>query len=333
VETPSGNASPSLDELIAAELAAPAPPAAVALAARIREQHGDSIAAILFYGSCLRKHTHEGVLDFYVIVDSYRQAYGMGRLAFLNSLLPPNVFYLETEATLSPGEPASPVRCKYAVVSQHDFDALVAPGALHPYIWARFAQPALLVWTRDDSTRSQATRSVAQAVCTLIERISPFLPARGRTQRFSFAALWQEAFRRTYQTEFRSESAETIRTLYEAAPTRYEQATRGALDALEAAGRIEAFSIVASAAEVHNAPARRLAARLRWQLTWPWARTLSLLRLFKTATTFGDWLPYALWKLERHSGVRPELSERQRRHPLVFAWPVIVRLLRERALR
>lgn len=333
METPGGNTFQSLDDLIEAELAAAPPPAAAALAAGIREQLGDSTAAILFYGSCLRKHTHEGVLDFYVLVDSYREAYGAGWLAFLNSLLPPNVFYLEAEAALSPGEPASRVRCKYAVVSQRDFDALVRPEALHPYIWARFAQPALLVWARDEAARARATQSVARAVCTLIERITPFLPARGRIQRFSIAALWQEALRRTYRTEFRSESAETIRNLYETAPGRYEQATCLALNALTDAGRIEAFATVARAAEIHGSPARRLAARLRWHLTWPWARTLSLLRLFKTATTFGDWLPYALWKLERHSGVRPELSERQRRHPLVFGWPVILRLLRERALR
>ena len=49
--------------------------------------------------------------------------------------------------------------------------------------------------------------------------------------------------------------------------------------------------------------------------------------------TFGDWVPYALWKLERHTGTRIELSERQRRHPFLFAWPEIFRVLRSRALR
>ena len=333
MEAAAGYTVHSLDRLIRAELTAPAPPAATALAHRIRERHGDAISAILFYGSCLRKQTHEGVLDFYVIVDSYREAYGPGRLAMINALLPPNVFYLETDTVLAGGQPAERVRCKYAVLSQHDFEALVSPRALHPYIWARFAQPALLVWSRDEATRAQVTQSVAQAVCTCVQRVLPFLPARSGIQRFSFAALWQEAFRRTYRTEFRGESATSIRSLYEAMPLRYEQATCLALDRLEETGQIEAFATVATAAEVHSSPARRLAGRLRWRLTWPWARTLALLRLFKTATTFGDWVPYALWKLERHSGVRPELSERQRRHPLVFAWPVIFRLLRERALR
>jgi len=328
-----GKTSQALEELVEQELRAPAAPAAVALAEKIRDRHGEAITAILFYGSCLRKDTHEGVLDFYVIVDSYRAAYGAGRLAALNALLPPNVFYLEAEATFSGEERPTSVRCKYAVVSQQDFDHLVGLGATHPYIWARFAQPTLRVWARDDDARDHTRQAVARAVCTLVARIHPLLPARGRVQRFSFAFLWQEAFRRTYQTEFRNEASETIRALYDAAPGRYDRATALALDVLEEEGRIEAFASMATATEVHSSPTQRFFARARWQVCRPWARTLALLRLLKTATTFGDWLPYALWKLERHSGVRPELSERQRRHPLVFGWPVIIRLLRQRTLR
>ena len=56
-------------------------------------------------------------------------------------------------------------------------------------------------------------------------------------------------------------------------------------------------------------------------------------RLLKTAFTFGDWLPYVLWKVERHSGKPVPFSERQRRHPLVFGWPLLFKLLRNRQLR
>jgi hypothetical protein len=73
--------------------------------------------------------------------------------------------------------------------------------------------------------------------------------------------------------------------------------------------------------------------RLRWQAMHVVARTLGLVRLAKTAFTFGDWVPYVLWKLERHTGRRIELSERQRRHPLIFAWPIILPLLLRRNLR
>jgi hypothetical protein len=63
------------------------------------------------------------------------------------------------------------------------------------------------------------------------------------------------------------------------------------------------------------------------------AKWIGLLQLVKTAVTFGDWVPYALWKVERHSGIRLEASERQRRHPFLFAWPLLFRALRSGALR
>ena len=329
-----GSSLRALQDLVGEELGLPAPPAAAALAESIVERHGDAVAAVVFYGSCLRKRTHEGVLDFYVLVDSYRAAYGgAGWLAFSNALLPPSVFYLEGEAVLEPGQPATAVRCKYAVVSTRDFERLVGPDCFHPYIWARFAQPAQTVWARDEEATEAVERCAARAIITLVERLAPFLPARGEIQRFKFSALWQDAFRRTYRTEFRTESSEYSRSLYESDPERYERATRLALDVLVEGGQLRSAAAFPGAAEVSSSSFRRAVMRLRWQLAWPVAKALTLVRLLKTATTFGDWLPYALWKLERHSGFRAELTERQRRHPLIFGWPVIFQLLRQRALR
>ncbi|MCA9511005.1 MAG: hypothetical protein KC560_09905 [Myxococcales bacterium] len=326
----------ALVELVRPELARPAPPAAAALARAIVERHGACVAAVLFYGSCLRKATHEGVLDFYVVVDDYRSTYGAGWLAFANACLPPNVFYLETRAALAPGEEPVDVRCKYAVLSAAAFERLAGERALHPYIWARFAQPALIAWARDARARERATAAVAEAVRTFALRMAPLMPAAAgspRLQRFSLAAFWQQAFARTYSTEFRSESPETIRSHWEAAPERYERAAHAAFASLAEDGRIARFTAFAGAVEVESRPAARRAARLRWQAMRPVCKALAALRLLKTATTFGDWLPYALWKVERHSGVRTELTERQRRHPLLFGWPVIFRLLGRRALR
>ena len=54
-----------LRERIAEELGREAPSAARCLSDAIVARHGDAVSAVLFYGSCLRKQTHEGVLDFY----------------------------------------------------------------------------------------------------------------------------------------------------------------------------------------------------------------------------------------------------------------------------
>lgn len=306
---------------VAGELDRPAPAAARLLSDAILERHGDGVAAVVFYGSCLRKDTHEGVLDFYVLVDDYRGAYGSWYLRAVNALVPPNVFFLSVDTD------AGTVRCKYAVISLRDFERRVGPGALVPYFWARFAQPALLVHARDPQAREAVARCCARAVVTLVRRLSVFLPAQGETQRFSPSALWQEAFRRTYGSELRTESPETVRANYEADPARYDAVAGLALEELAAIGWLDEVRRRGPSFEVRMSPRRRRLARVRWALERPLCKGLAFVRLFKNATTFGDWLPYIVWKLERHTGKPLELTERQRRHPFVFGWPVLARLL------
>jgi hypothetical protein len=78
---------------------------------------------------------------------------------------------------------------------------------------------------------------------------------------------------------------------------------------------------------------RRNSAARAWRLRKPWRKAVYLIGLLKSAATFGDWLPYVLWKLERHAGTPIALSDRQRRHPLIWGWPVFLRVLRRRVLR
>lgn len=315
-----------LEELVAAELSLPASEAARRLADEIRERHGEAVAAVLFYGSCLRKQTDEGVLDFYALVDDYASAYSSRWLARANAALPPNVFYLEVET------PRGTVRCKYAVVSLRDFARGAGPRAIRPAIWARFCQPALAVWTRDEAARRAVVSSTVRAVCTAAERALEVLPDESGMQRFTSEELWLALFEETYGGELRPESTDAIRSLYHAAPDRYARVLRAALEVLAGAGALrihgdgEKLSVTQPAERLRG---KRRARRLRR----PAAKLVGVAQLLKSAVTFGDWLPYALWKLERHTGTRLEPTERQRRHPLVFAWPLLFRVLRRRELR
>ncbi len=311
---------------VADELFRPAPVWAQRLCRAIRARHGDCVAAVLFHGSCLRKQTHEGVLDFYVVVDSYRSCYESRWLALLNAIVPPNVFYLETASELGT------LRAKYAVLSRRQFERLVSARARHPYIWARFAQPSLAIYTRDVDARDLVLRCAVLAITTLVRRLGVFLPAKGRLQRFSLAALWQEAFRRPYGSELRTESPETVRSHYEVDPERYDAVGADALALLEAEGWLDRVRARGKAVEVEMSRWRRLRTRWRWHWLRPVGKLLALVRLVKNAATFGDWLPYVLWKIERHTGTKVELSDRQRRHPLIFGWPVLMRLLLRRDL-
>jgi hypothetical protein len=316
----------ALAGLVSDELAQPVSEAASRLAEAIRSRTGPATAAILFYGSCLRKQTAQGVLDFYVLVDSYPDANPGRRLALANRLLPPNVFYLELDAL------PHPVRAKYAVVSLTDFERGAAGRWLRTGIWARFSQPARAVYLRDEAVRSAVVAACSEAVLTLVERALPLLPGEGGRIRASTADLWQTGFRETYAAEMRPESPDAAAALFHQEPERYARAAQLAVEVLAARGRLRALSagepleVELPAGEQRR---RRRAARLRRPLT----KLAYTAQLLKTAFTFGDWLPFVLWKLERHSGVHLVATESQRRHPLLLGLPILIRALRLRALR
>jgi len=312
---------------ISVELHQPVRPAVAWLAEEIARTHGETVLGVLFYGSGLRNQTDDGVLDFWVIVDDYDAAYQNRLHALLNRVAAPNVFYLEREY----GE--STLRTKYGVIDRTTFEKGTSLGAWHPYIWARFAQPARALACRDDEAETFLTFAVSNAIVTMVGRLVCMLPSRGGLFRFSLAAFWQEAFRRTYDSERRPEAEELIHGLYRANAERYDQVATQALLHLASQGQFSDATAHPRSFSVEISTGAQRNARLRWQFMRSYARVLGLVRLAKTAFTFGDWVPYVLWKLERHTGRRIELSERQRKHPLIFAWPIIIPLLRRRNLR
>jgi hypothetical protein len=321
------SARDALTALLVAELSRPAPAAAQAFAEELGRRHGDALAAVLFYGSCLRRGTDEGVLDFYALVDDYRGAYTSRALALANAALPPNVFYLELQ------HEGRRLRAKYAVFSLRDFARAVEPSALRAGTWARFCQPALAVQVRDDAARDALHAAIRTAVETAVLRGLTLLPGEGDLRLANPDALWLGLFRETYGSELRPESDEGPRAVLAADPVRYARVLALALDGLAAEGRLRILSRDANGWQVACPPGALAAARRRGALRRPFAKAAATAQLLKSALTFGDWLPYALWKLERHTGTRLEPSERQRRHPFLFGWPLIVRVLWKRELR
>jgi hypothetical protein len=321
-----GEASPELRRFVAEELFRTPPDGASHMARAIRERHADAVAAVLFYGSCLRRETLEGVLDFYALVDDYPRAYDSRITAWLNAAFPPNVFYLECAA------PDGTLRAKYAVMSLSDFARAAGSGSLRSGVWARFCQPALAVWTRDAAAREAAVTCVARSVRTAVQRALPILPDEAGAQRIDARALWQALFRDTYGSEMRPESDEAVRELYDTAPEHYARALAAGLHSLAEEGRLRVHG--EGEVAIATQPVGRLR-RARWarHLRRPLAKLLAVVQLLKSAFTFGDWLPYALWKLERHTGTRLSPTERQRRHPFLFGWPLVIRILRRRDLR
>jgi len=219
------------------------------------------------------------------------------------------------------------------VIGRQSFDRATRRSAWHPYVWARFTQPTRLLGCRDQASRRFFEDALTRAISTFVGTLFCQLPDQGGLLRFSLAAFWREAFRSTYDSERRPESEASIRTLYDADADRYDRVAQEAFLHLCASGEFDEFSVHPQALAITVSPGRLRTLRTRWRLMRAWSRTLGLARLLKTTFTFGDWVPYVLWKMERHTGEKIVLSERQRRHPLIFGWPIILPLLTQRSLR
>ena len=286
-------------DLAAAELAEPVDPRVRAMAAAVAARHGAASRAVLFYGSCLRERQLDGLmLDFYLIVSNYREAYPRRWLAAANRLIPPNVFPFAHEG----------LTAKYAVLSEADFERECSFQARSVSVWARFSQPSRLVWAADDAARDRVAAAVSRAVPTLFALTRPTLPPE---QRHEPLAVFREGFRLTYGAELRAERRERPGSIVDSDPERYRAFGRAALA---------------------EAPASVIPAG-----SWRWrqrkGKMLTALRLAKASFTFAGGIDYLAWKIGRHSGVEVEIKPWQRRWPLVAAVTLLPRLLRRGAIR
>lgn len=287
----------ALRALVAEELAQTVLPDVIAMAEAIAAQHGAASRAVLFYGSCLREDRLDGLmLDFYLIVSDYAEAYPKRWLATANRLIPPNVFPFAKDG----------LAAKYAVLSEADFLALNGVDADTVSVWARFAQPARLVWSKDAVARDRAIDAVAKAIPTLFALARPVAPANDAL------SIWQEGFARTYQCELRAEKTTRSGSIVDADPDRYV-----------------CFGNAVSLTTTMTRPA---AERL-WRQLRVHGKRASVLRLAKASLTFSGGIDYLAWKINRHAGTQIEIKPWQRRFPLVAALFLVPKLLRQGAVR
>lgn len=285
-----------LRNLVAEELAVPVDPRVAQFAADIAARHGGASRAVLFYGSCLRQKQLDGLmLDFYLIVSDYRSAYDKGWLAAANALVPPNVFYAEHGGLVA----------KYAVLSETDFARLAGPETSNVSVWARFAQPSRLVWSKDEAARNAAIDAVARAAPTL-------LASAGTGPNEDVLDLWRRAFALTYSAELRAERKDKGGSVVDADAERYRR--------FGAAALVEAKNLG------HKVSASWRARRLS-------GKALSVIRLAKASLTFAGGADYIAWKINRHAGTDIQLTDWQRRHPLIAAITLVPRLIRSGAIR
>ena len=284
----------ALIELVREEVAIPVDPRVGAMARAIAAQYPGSARAVLFYGSCLREAELDGLmLDFYLIVSDYGDAFSKHWMAVANRLIPPNVFPFQHDGLIA----------KYAVLSEADFDRLNGPETRNVSVWARFAQPSRLVWAVDDTARDRAIAAVSRAAPTL-------LAAAGRVEGEAPLDWWRRAFSLTYSVELRAERTGRAQSVVDADAQRYERFSGPAISAISADARAGDW------------------ARRRLE-----GKALSIVRLAKASLTYAGGIDYLAWKINRHAGTKIEIKPWQRRWPLVAALTLVPRLMKSGAIR
>lgn len=280
-----------LTERVGAELATLPPDAVLALAMRLVEPERDM--ALLYYGSTLRTGDLTGILDFYRLT---RRPHRQGLRGLLERFLWPEVSYHEIEVD------GAILRAKVATLPFATFRRAAEGRTLDTTIWARFVQPVQLVWRADAEAGADVLDAVIAAIVTAARYAAALGPASGPPE-----AFWTALFRRTYAAEFRVEDAGRADTVLASASHRYAMI-------LPLAWRHGGVRFAEGAylrPMKHHLPG--------WRLRKLAGKPLNVARLAKAAFTFDGATRYAVWKIQRHTGIEIPVTPFAERHPLLAA--------------
>lgn len=312
----------SLHQLIQDEIAKPYPETVNAFIDMLRCRHPAAIA-ILFYGSCLWNFEQQMLVkddqlfDFYVIVPSYQQGNQSIFKSVLNWLLPPNVYYVQTN------DKEKVRQAKYALISIDQFRKGSSGSSLQPAIWARFSQPVRLVFVHHERDRSSIVQILSQAVTTMLSQTAPLLGSQ-----FTAHDIWLRAFQETYKAEIRVEKTARIVELYRRSERYYQQTALAILGNKPAHFNITDTNTNSEVTFIRNINyfsliIKRYNAGLTWLGRRMAGKFLNFMRLIKALFTFQDAVAYAVWKMQRHTGQKINIPAWCYRYP-VLAIPVFV---------
>ncbi|MEP3653481.1 MAG: hypothetical protein ABJO36_01170 [Litorimonas sp.] len=279
----------------------------------IRDRHDGRVQAMVYYGSSLRElDNSEKMLDFYVLVDSYRKTHGTGPRALINRFIPPAVYYVEhtsDDGTIS--------TCKYSILSLSQFEKRCSSRAFLSQVWGRFSQPCAVLWTKDDAVLERVWAARVVAVETMAGSTAPLLGGSATA-----AELWGRGFYESYRTELRPESStgrsEEIVARFE---DRYGAITTGLYGAADSDGK---FTLPT---------AGKSRAKRRWMFRRILGKPAAAIRVLLGAATFDGGIDYVARKIENHSGVKLNPTPAQRKHPVLHSPILFWKIWRQGAFR
>jgi hypothetical protein len=285
---------------------------------------GDSVAALLLYGSHLQASSPNrwSAYDFLLVTDSYsrffqRLAAGGHHsrppwlLTALSHVLPPNVISFDMG---KPDEP--PAKC--AVLSPRHLRRALRPRSPDHFIKGRVVQKLALVWSRGPEEEEMIISALMEAREGIVQWVKPFIPGPFTVEEFA-----ERMLRVSYRGEIRPES-----------PDRVVQVFQSQKDTLVGIAG-ESLAMAARKGQVQEDSGTYRWTRPPGKASWAFytlyfftSKARATARWFKYMLTFDGWLDYIQRKIERRAGMEVEIEERERRWPLIFLWPKLFLVLR-----
>jgi len=267
--------------------------------ADIRTRHQGRILGFIYYGSSLRDmEDPEKMLDFYVIVDSYRKTHKNPIRVLLNAAFPPAVYYHEMDH-----EDGVKTTCKYSIMSIKGFERRCSASALLSVTWGRFSQPCVVLYPSDDSARDRIQSARETAVRHMANQTFPLFDGKAKASKF-----WARGYMQSYRTELRPESSEGRS---EEIVLRYLERYTAMMEALYGAPDEDGHFTLPQGS--------KFGAQFKWFLRRLLGKPSTAIRILSSAFTFDGGLDYVQLKLEKHSGVRIPVTQGQRRHPILWS--------------
>lgn len=301
---------------------------ALAAAGQLAALGGTSVRAIVFFGSRKTQASPDlwSAYDFFVLTHGYAAFYRSlqeaGRLkarpglaAALNRVLPPN------QISLRGGEREASWHAKCAVISLEGFVRETSQHRHDHFCLGRLCQPVEVLHIADESVRCPLLNALVSAHLLTYSWVRPWLP-----ERFDAPTYCRTMLRVSLGQEVRPEPGDRAEALFLAQQDDLVPVYRLLLEQLTGRGELVAegggaFALARSATRTERA-------RSRVYFGWSLARATA--RWAKYIVTFDGWLEYIVRKAQRHTGQEIVLTPRERRFPLLFLWPRLIRYLRDK---
>ncbi|MBH5321311.1 hypothetical protein [Aurantiacibacter sediminis] len=294
----------NLTARVKATLARGVDPAISAFAARLGEEA--SAKAVLFYGSNLRTGSLDGVLDFYVLTRGEAEK-GIW----------PTVSYREWQ------HGGRTLRAKIATMTAAKFAYAAEGNSRDTTIWARFVQPSTLVWRSEpighrEIPEAEIAELIGKAICTAARHAVALGPATGTEREF-----WLALFRETYKAELRVEKPGRENSILDLNEAHFDGLLPDALQSMDIAFYRERDLLTPDLPDAERARIRK-----SWNRSKRWGKPLNIARLLRATRTFEGAGRYAAWKVERHTGVKVEVTPWREKHPVLSAPGVLFKVWR-----